>query len=140
MTKNTVLGGVSYLEAIEGLTQGGLPVQRSDVEILPSEMPGCIRAKVPRDALFDLLRTPGYNCCQEEVWQFCCGHPAAYLGEWKERDFTLRAPDGDGRRYFSQASIDGVDESYWGILDEIGGPYMFRCQVCGKLLGNYDMD
>lgn len=63
-----------------------------------------------------------------------------YVGEWKEVDFKRHAPDGDGKVFFKKAIIDDVDESFWGILQNVGGPYMFRCLQCGILGGHYDMD
>jgi uncharacterized protein CbrC (UPF0167 family) len=140
MTKDTVVGIVTYKEALEGATDGLNAGAREDFELVPSEHAGYVRAKVRSELLFELLQTPAYSTWQGEIWQFCCRQPAVYVGEWKEWDFTLKAPDGDGKAYFSQATIDGMDSTWWGILDQIGGPYMFRCPACGRLLGHYDMD
>ena len=63
-----------------------------------------------------------------------------YVGEWKESDFKRNAPNGDGKALFKKAVIEGVDESFWGVLQNVGGPYMFRCSQCGTLRGHYDMD
>ncbi len=63
-----------------------------------------------------------------------------YVGEWKEADFKRHGSGGEGKALFKTAVIDDVDESFWGVLANIGGPYMFRCPQCAMLRGHYDMD
>jgi uncharacterized protein CbrC (UPF0167 family) len=132
---------VAWEEAAEGLTHGVPGLERSDFELVPSEEdPEWIRARVPTELLFELLRTPGYVTWQGEEWQFCCGRPGIYLGEWKEDEFHKRAPDGDGLALFRQVDLEGLDGELWGSLGGIGGPYVFRCPVCRRLSGHWDMD
>jgi hypothetical protein len=57
-----------------------------------------------------------------------------------EADFKRHSPDSDARAYFKNAVIEDVDESFWGILQNVGGPYMFRRSLCRMLRGHYDMD
>jgi uncharacterized protein CbrC (UPF0167 family) len=132
---------VPWEQAAEGLTHGVPGLDRRDHELVPSEEdPDWMRAKVPSGLLFELLRTPGYITWQGEQWQFCCGRPGIYLGEWKEDDFDRRAPDGDGQALFRQVDLDDSVTDLWGQLSRIGGPYVFRCPVCRRLSGHSDMD
>src|SRR5262249_8151624 len=95
---DTVLGMVTWEQAMEGLTHGVPGLRRDDFELVPSEDdPEWMRARVPGKHLLELVRTPTYITWQGEQWQFCCGRPMIYLGELKETDFERRAPDGDGR-------------------------------------------
>lgn len=140
-TKDTVLGMVTWEQAIEGLTHGVPGLASEDFELVPSDDdPEWMRAKVSPSLLLELVRTPPYTTWQGERWHFCCGKPMIYVGEWKETEFKRHAPDGDGKAFFKMAVIDDVDESFWGILKNVGGPYMFRCPECGRLGGHYDMD
>ncbi len=140
-TKDTVLGMVTWDQAVEGLTHGVPGLISKDFELVPSEdSPDWMRAKVSPDLLLELVRTPNYTTWQGERWHFCCGKPMVYVGEWKEEEFKRHAPASDGKAFFKRAVIDGVDESFWGVLQNIGGPYMFRCPLCGTLRGHYDMD
>jgi uncharacterized protein CbrC (UPF0167 family) len=140
-TKDTVLGMVTWEHAVEGLTHGAPGLHRGDVELVPSEEdPDWLRARVPPKLLLELVRTPSYITWQGEQWQFCCGGPAVYLGEWKEAEFGRRARDGNGRALFERAAVDGLDARAWGRFGAIGGPYMFGCPACGRLLGHFDMD
>ncbi len=141
LVKDTVLGLVTWEGAAEGLTHGVPGLQSGDFELIPSaDDPEWLRARVPAAMLFELLRTPGYVTWQGEQWQFCCGRPSVYLGEWKEEEYERLAPDGDGRKLFLQTDIAGLDQDVWGNLRCIGGPYVCRCPACQRLLGHYDMD
>ena len=132
---------VTWDQAVEGLTHGIPGLKSADFEVVPAEDdPEWMRAVVPSHLLLELVRTPSYVTWQGEQWQFCCGKPMVYVGEWQEAEFNRHAPDGDGRALLKNASINGVDESSWGDLQNIGGPYMFRCKECASLRGHYDMD
>jgi uncharacterized protein CbrC (UPF0167 family) len=138
--KDTVLGLVTWEGAAEGLTHGVPGLESSDFELIPSDDdPEWLRARVPSVMLVELLRTPGCVTWQGEQWQFCCGRPSVYLGEWKEEEFERRAPDGDGRTLFLQTAIEGLGDA-WGKLRCLGGPYVYRRPACQRLLGHYDMD
>jgi uncharacterized protein CbrC (UPF0167 family) len=140
-TKDTVLGMVTWDQAAEGLTHGVPGLKTNEFELVPcNDNPEWMRAKVSPSLLFELVATPPYKTWQGERWQFCCKRPMIYLGEWKEANFTRNAPNGNGRAFFKKAIIDGVDDSFWGILKNIGGPHMFRCSQCGTLRGHWDMD
>jgi uncharacterized protein CbrC (UPF0167 family) len=140
-TKDTVLGMVTWKEAMEGLTHGEPGLRLADFELIPSQHdPQWMRAKVPSEFLLELVRTPTYNTWQGERWQFCCKRPMIYAGIWKEEEFKKNSPNGNGQELFATAKIDGVAADMWGHLEEIGGPYMFRCSSCGTLRGHYDMD
>jgi uncharacterized protein CbrC (UPF0167 family) len=144
--KMTVLGMVTWEQAQEGMTHGVPGLERDDFELVPVEdEPEWLRAVVPSDLLWELLRTPGYTTWQGEQWQFCCKQPMIYVGEWKEDDFDRRAPGGNGEAFFRETvlSDNGLEAPYpelWGELARIGGPYMFRCSTCGKHSGHWDID
>jgi uncharacterized protein CbrC (UPF0167 family) len=132
---------VTLEHALEGLTHGVPGLSRDDFELIPTEgEPEWMRARVDPSLLLELVRTPSYHTWQGERWQFCCGRPAVFVGEWKEKDFSRRTVDGKGKALFEKAKVVGLDSSAWGHFNCMGGPYMFRCCVCAGLLGHYDMD
>jgi hypothetical protein len=71
MTQDTELGMISWEQAFEGVTLGLPGLRRSDFELVPREE-GWTAARLPRETLFELLRTPTYSTWQGERWLFCC--------------------------------------------------------------------
>lgn len=100
---------------------------------------GWLAARVERDWLFELVRTPSYSTWQGEQWQFCCQRPMIYLGAWTSADFDAHAPDGDGRALFAQTIPDASDALWTGRLHDVAGVYVFRCPQCASLKGHWDM-
>jgi uncharacterized protein CbrC (UPF0167 family) len=139
LAKDTVFGAVWWELAVQGLTHGVPGQERDDFELVPVEdEPEWLRARIPCECLFELLRTPCYSTWQGECWDFCCREPMVYVGVWKEPDFARHAPDGDGKQLCRQIVPQG--DELWGGLGQIGGPYVFRCAHCGKRAAHWDMD
>jgi phage FluMu protein Com len=143
LTQDTELGMVSWEQAMDGVTNGVPGLSRDDFEmVLLEEFEGeeWYGARLPKEDMWELLRTPSYSTWQGECWLFCCRKPMTYIGEWKREDFARHAPDGDGRALFLKML---PDESPY-IWDGLGeGPhivYVFRCRVCGGLSANSDYD
>ena len=62
-----------------------------------------------------------------------------FVGAWSRDDFSRRAPDGDGRRYF-QAIVQDVVPGLWeDKLHDLTGVYAFRCTHCGRVTAHWDI-
>ncbi len=123
---------------MEGVTHGVPGLNRTDFEMVPKE-DDWVGARLPREMMFELLRTPTYNTIQGERWQFCCRQPMVFLGEWSREEFSRRAPDGDGRRFFETIVEDTVPGLWEDQLHDITGVYVFRCASCGRLTAHWDI-
>ncbi len=99
-----------------------------------------VGARLPRNVMFELLRTPTYITIQGEVWQFCCRQPMVFIGEWNRDEFGRRAPHGDGRRFFEQVVQNSVPGLWDNQLHDITGVYVFRCPSCCRITANWDID
>lgn len=99
-------------------------------------------SRVPREYLFELLRTPTYGALQGEKWLFHCGQPMVYLGPWAPLDFQQRAPDGNGRAFFNAIVAEGqwLPDELWASTSGAWGAYVFRCAMCGQLAAHWDVD
>ena len=129
---------VSWEQAFEGVTNGIPGLSRADFEMVPKG-DDWVGARLPRDVMFELLRTPTYITIQGEVWQFCCRQPMVFIGEWNRDEFGRRAPDGDGRRFFEQVVQNSVPGLWGNQLHDITGVYVFRCPVCSRIAANWDI-
>jgi uncharacterized protein CbrC (UPF0167 family) len=141
ITKDTELGMVSWDQAREGVTHGVLGLDRDDYEMVARD-DDWVAARVPKELLYELLRTPTYNSIQGERWQFCCRAPMAFVGSWDQEAFNGRAPDGDGRSYFERVVVH-AGPGLWDALDELRGDmgvYVFRCRHCGRVAAHWDFD
>jgi len=98
-----------------------------------------IRARLPKEIMFELLRTPGYSTIQGEEWQFCCKEPMVFLGQWKRDDFNNHAPDGQGEALFRKAVKDIVPGLWEDELHDVTGIYVFRCPKCSRMTAHWDM-
>jgi len=144
MTKDTELGMVSWQQAAEGVT-GGVPELETTgferVRLDPEEE--WYGARVPKEHLFELLRTPAYNTWQGENWLFCCRQPMTYLGEWANLMNSHHRPD-DPRAFFDQIAPDEQwREWLWRRLEsgrQGAGLYVFRCKACGRHRSGWDTD
>jgi uncharacterized protein CbrC (UPF0167 family) len=138
ITKDTELGMVSWEQAFEGVTHGVPGLNRTDFEMVPTES-DWIGARLPRESMYELLRTPNYLTIQGERWQFCCKTPMVFIGTWTREDFKRRAPAGDGRRYFEQVVQNPVPGLWEDALHDVTGVYVFRCGKCSRITANWDL-
>jgi uncharacterized protein CbrC (UPF0167 family) len=138
LTKDTVLGMISWEQAFEGVTHGNPSLNRTDFEMVPKRE-GWIGARLPHEMMFELLRTPTYMSIQGERWQFCCRKPMVFLGRWEREDFHPRAPDADGRKLFDEIIQRPVPGLWEDELHDITGIYVFRCTDCNRLTAHWDL-
>ena len=138
ITKDTELGMISWEQALEGITNGKPGLKGADFELVPTET-DWVRARVPQEMTFELLRTPTYVSIQGEIWQFCCRQPMVFLGAWSRKEFTRRAPDGDGRKYFESIVQDPIPGLWEDRLHDETGAYVFRCPECGRMTAHWDI-
>ena len=98
-----------------------------------------------QEAVVLLERTPQFISWQQAHWLVHCNDFMIYLGEWRPKDFSRFASDGNGRALFVQltqqpeiwdtAIVDGKPEpDSWYISF-----YGFRCRHCGIYRGYYDL-
>ncbi len=149
--KNTVVGLVVPRSAEEGITDAvGHSVEELATygfEILPHptepDDPDWHCVRVSKEHLLELLRTPSFLNWQGCCWLFCCKRPMVYVGIWKEPEFEFHAGPNDPAEFFNQIMVNLPPEQVaWGRhapLSQCGGPYVFRCSVCGGYKRNLDM-
>ena len=138
ITKDTELGMVSWEQAFEGVTHGVPGLDRSDFEMDRKE-DDWVGVRLPQEVMFELLRMPSYNSIQGERWQFCCRQPMVFIGEWSREEFSSRAPDGNGQRYFEEVVQDSVPGLWEDQLHDITGVYVFRCSLCDRVTAHWDI-
>jgi uncharacterized protein CbrC (UPF0167 family) len=138
LTKDTELGMISWEQAFEGVTHGVPGLDRADFEMVPKE-DDWVGARLPPETMFEMLRTPTYTSIQGDRWQFCCRRPMVFAGAWSREEFTRRAPDGDGRRYFEQVVQHAVPGLWEDQLHDITGVYVFRCPSCERVTAYWDI-
>jgi len=56
-----------------------------------------------------------------------------FVGEWSRDEFSSRAPDGDGRRFFYEIVQEPEPGLWEDELHDVTGIYVFRCPKCGKV-------
>ena len=129
---------ISWEQAFEGVTHGRPGLHSDEFEMVPrgDDWTG---VRLPHSVMYELLRTPTYSTIQGDCWLFCCRCPMVYVGEWSRDEFTRRAPDGDGRRYFSRVVRDTVPGLWEEELHDVTGVYVFRCPACGAYSAHWDM-
>jgi uncharacterized protein CbrC (UPF0167 family) len=138
ITKGTELGMISWEHAIEGMTHGLPGLNHPDFEMVSGES-DWIRARLPQDVMLEMLRTPTYSSIQGEEWQFCCKQPMVFIGEWSREEFSRRAQDGDGQRFFEQIVQSPVPGLWEDRLHDITGVYVFRCPLCERVTAHWDL-
>jgi uncharacterized protein CbrC (UPF0167 family) len=138
LTKDTELGMISWEQAYKGVTHGVPGLDRTDFEMVPEE-DEWVGARLPQEVMFELLRTPNYPTIQGEQWQFCCRRPMVFVGRWERDDFTRRAPDGGGRRFFEEVVQDTVPGLWEDQLHDVTGVYVFKCASCDRLTAHWDI-
>lgn len=165
--KDTVVGMVGWEQANAGITHGVPHIENLDFEIItieteyPDSNPPAktmtqdgaagwvaveqsddwYAARIPKELLFELVRTPSYPTWQGEQWQFCCGKPMIYVGSWNQTDFEQHAGDGDGRALFLEI-VDSAHDELWenGQMATAIVTYMFRCPICSRYKGHWDVN
>jgi uncharacterized protein CbrC (UPF0167 family) len=138
ITKDTHLGMISWEQAFEGMTHGRPGLRNRDFELVPTDS-DWVRARLPQDVMFELLRTPTYSTIQGDCWQFCCRQPMVFLGEWDRADFTANAPDRNGEAHFRSIVQDVAPGLWEDQLHDSTGIYVFRCQKCGRKTAHWDL-
>ena len=138
ITTDTELGMISWAQAYEGLTHGIPGLSRSDFALVDGE-DGWVRARLPREMLFELLQTPNYASIQGERWQFCCKRPMIFIGNWSHERFMHEAEDGDGEGLLNEIVQNVVLGLWEDQLHDVTGIYVFRCPECGRRAGHWDI-
>ncbi len=138
ITTDTELGMISWEQAYDGLTHGIPGLAHSDFELVDGD-DGWVRARLPSEMMFELLRTPNYSSIQGERWKFCCQRPMIFTGIWSRERFTNEAEDGDGESLMNEVVEDVVPGLWEDQLHDITGIYVFRCAVCGCRTGHWDI-
>ena len=145
ITKDTEFGMVSWEQAFQGITHGVPGLETTEFELVPIDpAEDWFGVRVPKEHLFELLRTPTYGTWQGERWLFCCQRPMTYMGGWTNVLQSPLRPD-DARAFFKEV-IDSDDESkewLWEALERGSGGvclYVFRCKTCDRFRGHWDMD
>src|SRR5437763_2936764 len=123
ITKDTEPGMVSWEQAFDGVTHGTLGLDRRDFDMVPKE-DDWVGARLPREMMDELLRTPTYTTIQGERWQFCCRSPMLFVGSWSREEFTKRSPNGDGKRFFEDVVQDVVPGLWEDKLHDVTGVYV----------------
>jgi uncharacterized protein CbrC (UPF0167 family) len=139
LTQDTELGMVRWEDAEVGLTHA-MPTEATyhpDWETAIGQ-DGWPCAKVDRDALLELVRTPAYVSWQGERWRFCCGRIMVFIGGWPAADFAREAEGGDGMRLFLELMDDAEPEVWPRVEAGTVSTYLFRCTTCGARRGYYD--
>ena len=129
---------ISWEQAFEGMTHGRPGLRHSDFELVPTDSEW-VRARLPQEVMFELLRTPTYQSIQGDSWLFCCKLPMVFIGEWNRAEFTKRAPNGDGEALFRTIVRDVVPGLWEDNLHDETGVYVFRCQKCSRQMAHWDL-
>jgi uncharacterized protein CbrC (UPF0167 family) len=144
LTKDTELGMIRWEDAAAGVTHGlpGSGIAPAGYEEVPKEDDddeGWVAVRLPREQMFELVRTPTYLTIQGERWLFCCKHPMAYVGAWSREEFTRRAPDGDGKALFERIVEDAGEGLWEDELHDETGVYVFHCDQCDRFRAHWDI-
>jgi hypothetical protein len=150
ITKDTPLGLVRWIDAIDGVTHGAPRLTAATAggfEVLPARPHGeWPRARVPREHLLELLRTPSYVAWQGDRWFFHCVRPMVFIAEWtSHHDFLARAgSDPDAAYALFARAVDLPDPAAaWEALvddDFRGSFFVFECRACAAIVAHWDHD
>jgi len=146
ITKSTEFGMVSWGQAFQGITHGVPGLQTGQFErVLLDAEEDWYGVRVPREHLFELLRTPGFNTWQDETWLFCCQRPMTYIGEWAS--VTKSQFQGAEPRTVFESVFDPDDSSKEWVWERLSGRkwdticvYVFQCKTCNGFRSTWDMD
>ncbi|WP_165797430.1 CbrC family protein [Solimonas fluminis] len=137
--KDSAFGMISWQQAMEGVTHGAPELEAQGYELI-DKGDDWYGVRLPKELMLELLRTPSYVTWQGDVWQFCCGAPMSFIGEWSKADFNNAAQDGAGRALFAQVmSEDALMVWDRNDLGEGSYCYVFRCPGCKALKAHMDM-
>lgn len=140
LTKDTEYGMVSWEQGFSGVTHGLPGLKTEQFEIVPMSEDGkWLGVRLPREAIWELLRTPTYNTWQGETWLFCCKSPMTFKGEWTQDQFRQHDSYGDGEELLISAVSD-LPEQGWEAVGHGICVYMFECQQCRRFRGHWDCD
>lgn len=138
LSKDTQIGMVRWEDAQKGVTRGVPGLLRCDFETVPTQ-DGWHAARVFKEHLLELVRTPTYSTIQGERWRFCCRYPMTFIGRWEQNDFEQHSPDGGGRKLFDQI-VEDPEEGLWeDELHDITGIYVFVCKRCKRMTAHWDI-
>jgi uncharacterized protein CbrC (UPF0167 family) len=138
ISKDTELGMVSWEQAVKGVTHGVPGLNHPDFDMIPTDS-DWVLARLDKDTLFELIRTPTYSTIQGERWLFCCKKPMVFVGAWSRHQFAARAPDGDGKAFLASVIGEQVPGLWEDELHDVTGIYVFSCPICGRLKGHWDV-
>ncbi len=134
---DTEFGMVTPELALRGHTHGvpGLNLEKlggNDFALKPKPDSDWVEAVVPRDLLWELVRTPPYTTWQGECWLFHCSRPMIFVGEFTPSE--LRDVD------LEEQAAEQRD-----LLEEDMGPdaegfMTFRCELCSLHRFHVDVD
>ncbi len=138
LTQDTELGMVRWEDAEAGRTHA-MPMEGIYHPEWPTVLgdDGWPCAKVDRDELIELVRTPRYRCRLGERWRFCCGRVMVFIGSWSASDFAREAAGGDGERLFLELMDDPEPEFWPRLRAGTVSTRLFRCTTCGARRGYY---
>jgi uncharacterized protein CbrC (UPF0167 family) len=89
---------------------------------------------IPPAHLLELVRTPRYTSWQGERWLFCCGQPAVFTGTLPPLTSSEKVGEILG------VSLAEAQEMATALDDGSISTYLFRCQICRRERGHYDVD
>lgn len=138
ITKDTELGMISWEQTYTGVTHGIPGMDRDDFEMVPTDS-DWVGAKLDKDIMFELLRTPTYITIQGEKWQFCCKQPMVFVGSWSREDFSKYSEDGNSKAFFKSIIQDEVPGLWEDELHDETGIYVFECKHCGTKRAIWDL-
>jgi uncharacterized protein CbrC (UPF0167 family) len=85
-------------------------------------------------------RTPGYVSWQGNHWLLCCDKPCVYLGRAEGPELRTHwadvIPTLDGIGKWPNENIDDFIKAV--TREESPSVYVFQCQICRKLKGDWD--
>jgi uncharacterized protein CbrC (UPF0167 family) len=145
LTKDTEFGMVTWSDAVQGRTHGvpGLTRTQPGFSLADPHPDGWVAVNIPPLVLLELVRTPTYRTYQGEEWLFCCATTMLYGGSWTKSDFAHHAPadpeavlievfEGAQPWMWNQVPDDPQHDTGWGF-------YAFRCELCNRIRGHFDM-
>jgi hypothetical protein len=136
IVKDTEIGMISYEQYQLGQSHGSpYPDSLHGFDVIQNA-DGWYCAKLDRQDMHELLRTPNYVTWQGERWLFHQRKPMIFLGEWTEEDFERNRGSQGLRDYYLE--VLGADFS--DLYDHRDGvcKYIFTSVDGGVIRGHYD--
>ncbi len=142
ITQDTEFGMVTWEFAMQGITHGVPGLRTAEFEKVPiAPEDDWYGIRVPREHLFELIRTPGYITWQGTRWLFCCKLPMTYIGAWQSLK-TLPIAGAIFNQLLDSLLKNEKDKdmAIECLSNGTGCIYTFRCRTCNKLRANWDID